>query len=573
MYRLRTASHLELDNPEIAPVRSYAGFSLIISALLYLLLLILKIRRPHFPHLDLVLAVMQYGPILLSVLWFLRSQKNTSTEPTKLPGLKSFVIAGLFAVVAVSLSWLAVQGLVNPDESGYSFLARIYRSGRIMADPLIGATANVQDTPTELYFENHILRPFGWFPKFPPGWPLVLSLAYRISAPWLPSALFGTFQLLVIAAIGSRRFSQETGAFAVVLAALSPFYLISSVGMMSHALCALLAASAFFALCQGYTTGKQIYYAAMFACLAGTLQVRPYTGFVLTIVMTCAALWLSRSDRRQLLSIFGIGVVFGALAIAGVLSYNHEYSGGWLVSPYAEARGSNLPHELSLDPRVIWHGAVQYGPNMLLETLLGGFPFLHLLAAYAVVTEKKRRTEIWILASIYCGLVLAYLLHPGGYAVFFGERFHFEGFFALALLAARGVQLLVERWQPHRRAVAFAFAVLCCLQVGETVWAVHSVSSLGEPYRKVRVVLLDSKASRLVLLHDAPGFVAKHFNLNDADWRHAPQVYLVDADMDHRADWACRYGYAQWAVVSYNPRSHAATVSEDHTQCASAGNR
>jgi hypothetical protein len=550
-----------------------AGWCLIISVLLYLLLLILRILRPHFPHLDLVFVIMQYGPILLSIVWFLRSQKNTSIEPTKLPGPRSFIVAGSFAVVAASLSWFAVQGLVNPDESGYSFLARIYQSGRIMADPLIGATANVQATPAELYFENHVLRPFGWFPKFPPGWPLVLSLAYRISAPWLPNALFGTLQLFVIAAIGSRWFSRETGAFAAVLAGLSPFYLINSVGMMSHALCALLSATACFAFCQGHATGKRIYYVGMFACLAAALQVRPYTGFVLTAVMTGAAVWLSRSDRRQLLSIVVIGAVFGALAIAGVLSYNHAYSGSWLVSPYGEAKGSNLPPELSLNPRVIWHGAVQYGPFMVLESVLGGFPFLHLLAAYAVVAEKRRRTEIWILASIYCGLVLAYMLHPGGYAVFFGERFHFEAFFALALLAARGAHLLVERWQPHRRAVAFAFAVLCCLQVGETVWAVDSVSSLGEPYRKVRVVLLDSKAPRLVLLHDAPGFVAKHFNLNDADWRHAPQVYLVDADMDHRADWACRYGYSQWVVVSYNPRSHAATVSGDHTQCASAGKR
>jgi hypothetical protein len=549
-----------------------AGWCLIISVLLYLLLLILRIRRPHFPHFDLVFLIMQYGPILLSVLWFLRSQKNTSLAPAKLPGLKSFVVAGSFAVVAASLSWFAVQGLVNPDESGYSFLARIYQSGRIMADPLIGATANVQDTPAELYFENHVLRPFGWFPKFPPGWPLVLSLAYRISAPWLPNALFGTLQLFVIAAIGSRWFSRETGPFAAVLAALSPFYLINSAGMMSHALCALLSATACFALCQGHTTGKRIYSVGMFASLAAALQVRPYTGFVLTVVMTGAALWLSRSDRRQLLSIVVIGAVFGGLAITGVLSYNHAYSGNWLVSPYAAAKGSTLPPELSVDPRVIWQGAVQYGPFMLLETVLGAFPFLHLLGAYAVVVEKQRRTEVWILASIYCSLVLAYVLHPGGYAVFLGERFHFEAFFALALLAARGAQLLVEAWRVQRRAVAFTVIVLCCLQVGETLWAIHALSSLGEPYRKVRAALVNSNTSRLVLLHDAPGFAAKHFNLNDADWRQAPQVYLVDADIDHRVDWACRYGYSRWVVVSYDPKSHAANLTEGDAHCAPAGN-
>jgi len=570
---LPTDSHLHSPSPDIARQgRHLAGWSLIASALLYLVLLALRIYRAHVGHLDIALALVQCGPVLASLLWFLRSQANLSTAPRKLPGLNINVLALCFAVVALPLSWFAVQGLVNPDESGYSFMARIYRSGRIMADPLIGATARVQDTPPELYFENHVLRPFGWFPKFPPGWPLVLSLGYRVSARWLPNALFGTLQLLVIAAIGSRWFSRETGAFAAILAALSPFYLINSVGMMSHAFCALLSATACLALCRGLASRKLSHFAAMFACLAATLQVRPYTGFVLTCVMTGAALWLSRSDRRLLVRITMVGAIFGALAIAGVLIYNHTYSGHWLVSPYAEMRGSSLPPELSLNPRIVLHGFVQYGPFMILETLLGSFPFLHLLAAYTLIVEKQNKSEVWILALVYLGLVLAYLLHPAGYAVFFGERFHFEGFFALVLLAARGAQLLVERWLIPRRAVLFALIVLCCLQVGGMLWGVHALSSLGEPYRKLRAALVSSNASRLVLLHDAPGFVAKHFNLNDADWRHASQVYLIDADSDCRAEWACRYGYSEWVVASYDPRSRAATLIGGSARCAAPQN-
>jgi 4-amino-4-deoxy-L-arabinose transferase-like glycosyltransferase len=540
---------------------------LIASAILYLILLAARIYHPHFGHLDLILAIVQYGPILLSALWFLRSQRNPLARPAQLPQLNLVALAGCFALLAFPLSCFAVQGLVNPDESGYSYLARIYRSGRIMADPLIGAAPKVQDTPAELFFANHVLRPYGWFPKFPPGWPLLLSVGYRISVQWLPNALFGTLQLLVIASIGSRWFSRETGSFAVLFAVLSPFYLINSVGMMSHASCALLAAAACLALAEALETGKLRYFAAMFACLAATFQVRPYTGFVLTCVMTSAALWLSRSSRQLLYRVLAVGIVFGAIAIAGVLFYNHAYSGSWLISPYAAAKGSNLPPELSIRPADIWHGFVQYGPFMLLQTMLGGFPFLHLLAAYALIFEQQYRKQVLILGAIYCGLVVAYLLHTGGYAVFFGERFHFEAFFALALLAARGTQLVVENWQVHRRSVAFVLVVLCGVQLGEMAWAVQALSNLGEPYRKVRAAVSSPEVTGMVFLHDAPGFVAKHFNLNDADWPHAARVYLVDADPEGRADWACRYGHSRWVVASYDPRTHTATLHEGHTNC------
>jgi hypothetical protein len=532
----------------------------------YLFVLALGSSR-RFGHLDIILALLQYGPILFLLLWYLSTQKDDRAETIGLPRLNLTAVMVCFASLAIPLSWFATRGLVNPDESGYSFQARIYRSGRLMADPLIGATAKVQETPAELFYANHILRPFGWFPKFPPGWPMVLSLGYLVSARWLPNAIFGTLQLLVMAAIGSRWFSRETGALAAVFAALSPFYLVNSVGMMSHALCAVLAAMACLCLSQALSTGKLRYYAAMFACLAATFQVRPYTGFLLTCVMTGAALWLARRNHQLLIRVLAIGGLFGALAIAGVLIYNHVYTGNWLVSPYAAAAGGNAPPELSLNPASVWHGMARYGPYMLLETLLGGFPFLHLLAGYAVVREKVHRKEVWILAALYIGLVVAYLAHPDGYAVFFGERFHFESFIALALLAARGTQLLVERWQTRRSGVIFALVVLGALQIGQLAFAIHVVSKQGEPYRKLRAALENSSISGLVFLHDSPGFVAKHFNLNEADWRHASRLYLVDAEDEHRALWACRYGFSQWWVASYDPQAHAAKIDSGHTNC------
>jgi hypothetical protein len=70
-----------------------------------------------------------------------------------------------------------------------------------------------------------------------------------------------------------------------------------------------------------------------------------------------------------------------------------------------------------------------------------------------------------------------------------------------------------------------------------------------------------------VLLHDGPGFVAKHFNLNEADWRHAVRINLIDAEPDRRGKWVCRYGVPGWTVVTYDAQSHGGIFENGKADC------
>ncbi|MGO9166992.1 MAG: hypothetical protein ACLP56_08965 [Candidatus Sulfotelmatobacter sp.] len=294
----------------------------------------------------------------------------------------------------------------------------------------------------------------------------------------------------------------------------------------------------------------------------------------MTLVLTAAALWLNRKNRHTLARVFATGFVFGIIAIAGVLISNHLYSGNWLVSPYAMFAGASLPPELSFNLGKIWQGIRQYALQTTEQSLIGTFAFAHLLAGYALLHETKRRKEIWILASVYLALVLAYLAHPadsGGLP--FGERFHFEAFFALLLLAARGLQLLIERWQTPRWALVWAMLLFVMLQVSQQAATVNVIARRGEPYRRVREAIAASGVSGLVLLQDGPGFVAKHFNLNDGDWRHAGRIYLLDAEPDRRAQWACLYGFPAYTVVTYDAHTHRGTLLKGNANCATGTNQ
>ena len=574
---MSTPSQL-LPQPRAAIVSDRArllsfGF-LTASIVLYVGVLLFATLR-GYGHSHVVLLLMQYVLILPAALSCLRSQKDKLQPVASMPRVNMWAVAICFAVLGIPLSWFSARGLLHSDESGYSFQARIYRSGHLMAEPLICVSSGVsRRTPAELAYTGHVLRPYGWFPKFPPGWPIVLMLGYLVSARWLLNPIFGVIQLVVIFALGSRCFSKETGAIAAFMAALSSFYLVNSIGMMSHALCAILAATACLCFFAGLEMGSLWYYAGMFACLAATLQVRPYTGFVVTLVLTAAALWLNRKNRRTLVRVFVIGVLFGTLSIAGVLVYNHLYTGNWLLSPYAIAHDSNLPPELTFNPGAILRSIRIHALHTSEENLIGIFPFAYLLAGYALWRETARRKEVWILASIYVALVLAYTAHANDSGeVFLGERFHFEGFFALLLVAARGLQLLVERWRPPRWALVWTMLLLMIMQLSQQAAAVNAIARRSEPYRRVREAIAASGFSGLVFLHDGPEFVAEHFNLNDADWRHADRIYLLDAEPERRAEWACRYGVPAYAVASYDEQAQRAIFVAGKADCSSGANQ
>jgi hypothetical protein len=474
----------------------------------------------------------------------------------------------LFALLALPLSWFSTRGLLNPDESGYSFAARTFLTGHLKAQPLIGAATTVVDTPDEISFGNHVLRRDGWFPKFPPGWPAVLALGYAVSMRWIVTPILGILSLLTIAAIGQELFSAEAGELAAFFAALSSFYLVNSIGMMSHALCGLLSAAACYLLFRGVHTGRLSFFAGMFAALGYALQVRPYTAFVLAVVMTAAALWQTRNNSALAIRIFVLGCVIGGIALGCVLLYNRLYTGNALVSPYALAVGASTPPELTLHAGRIWQGIAHYGQQSFEESLIGMFPFAYLLAGYALFTDRERRSEARILAAIYLSLWVAYLAHPEGSGVFFGERFHFEGIFAVFLLAARGAFLLVQRWNSSPKRVAAVLVALSMIQVSQQAATAVTVARKGEPYRRIRSATSHAPAG-IVFLQDGPGFVAKHFNLNQPDWPKAVHIFLVDAEPNLRNEWACRYGASVWTLAQYDPKTHSATVTTQTAQCVS----
>jgi hypothetical protein len=518
-------------------------------------------------HIQLPWLALEYLLVLPILIYLLRrSQKSEERLNISARVITSVVL--IFAIAGLLLSYLAVQGMLIPDEIAYDFQARIFASGHLMASPLPGSVELNRPSPAEIHYDHHIEAPYGWFTKYPPGWPLVLAIGNLAHMRWALNPLLALCLLLLTYFVGKHLFSRDVGLLAVLLCASSPFFIINSVGLMSHILSSICAAGAVLLLLRALRTGSLALFAAAFALLAIGFHIRPYTGFLVSVVLGIGTLYLLRDNPLLFRRVLGLGFLFAALTLITLALYNHAYTGKVWLSPYALASRNDNLRELTLDPHKIYGGLRTSGRRAFQETLFSTFPFMFLMAGYSLLKEKSRRTEVWTFAMLYVALVLGYTLHWDGSGIHWGERFHFEAFFAVAILAARGIELLAENWKLARSAVVTSIAVLFLLQLPLDALLARYIIQKRQIYSQIRVAANASmREVSLVFLEASEHFVARHFNLNQADWQKSPCIFLIDPGVSRRNEVACRFGRPQWAVLTYDETSRKPVKQEGIANC------
>jgi 4-amino-4-deoxy-L-arabinose transferase-like glycosyltransferase len=379
--------------------------------------------------------------------------------------------------------------------------------------------------------------------------------------------LLGSGILLLMRRIGQHVVGDNAADVAVVLVTLSPVFLAQCVGRLSHGLAGVLVAGATLACLEGVRTRKMGWLAAMFGLLVLTFHVRPFTALLVAVVLGLWMLWALRRDRvalKQAWVLAGLGVVVSA---GSVLAYNWVMTGLPLLSPYALQRGAAVPVEVSAtignvvnNLQSTWRFAAQS------ETVFS-FPFLFPLAAAGFWWAlKPGGEEPWLVAGLPVAIILGHLVQPESSASAIGERYWFEGYFALAILAGSAVVRLTAGWRPGRAYPAAVAVGLVLAQAAVLAGAVVHLDQRTEARRKVTALARRYEHCQCVvfLSNNRPAFVGSHLNLNAAEWRKAAVFYAVDPGPAERAGTAASLGRQGWIVLTYDKIAHIARVVEEH---------
>jgi hypothetical protein len=145
----------------------------------------------------------------------------------------ALVLAFFAAESSIVLNRVVFEALPHTeDEVAFLFQAMTYARGHLLAP--------APPLPAAFFIPFVIVRDGMWFGKYPPGYPLVLSLGVLVGYPPLVNALAAAACILLIVAIGRRWYDATTAWLAGLLLLVSPFFLLQAASLMAHTVCLAL---------------------------------------------------------------------------------------------------------------------------------------------------------------------------------------------------------------------------------------------------------------------------------------------------------------------------------------------
>lgn len=358
-------------------------------------------------------------------------------------------VAALVAGAGLVLAALFATGVLGriphvQDESAFLFQAKTYALGRLWAP--------VPRLPA-FFAKQHLLVYHGyWFSKFPPGWPVLLTVGVVLGAPWLVNPILAGAVLFLLYLIGREVYGHSVALLATILALSSPLLLILAGSYMAQT-ATLFYLSVFVYLLLRWSRRTQA------SAEAGSrLQRRDWQFLVPAGLFLGMALITHPVDSVA----FSLPFAFllwrrpaafwlMAAAVPGllVLLYNRALTGTFRLELYTLywkfdhlGFGHHVGRHGFTIPQGLWNDGLRLE---MLQLHLFGWPFYFALALPAIpfILGRANRWDVTFAVSalLVMGVYTAYWW-PG---IAYGPRYYYVALPWFCLLAARGVEELV-RW-------------------------------------------------------------------------------------------------------------------------------
>lgn len=301
-----------------------------------------------------------------------------------------------------------------------------------------------------------------WFSQYPPGPPLLAAAGLGIGVPWLVPPTVGALAVAALHALARRTHDADTAKIAGLLAATSPFFLVTNGSFLSHAATGLLLC-VWLVLYLDMAREGNVLTAFLAGCaLGGAAAFRPWTAAA--VGLPCAVAYLfSRMRPRCALAVFA-GAAF---PVAGVLAWNAATTGDPFLFGYEAAHGTDAlpgfgaegwwgrPHTLRSGAVGTWNNA-----NALQQYLLA-LPVPALLPCLLALGAGRHGRLLLAIAASVAAAYFVYWYQDWTY----GPRFLYSAAFPLWVLAAAGLRETARRFGPRLVTGACALGGMCSIVV------------------------------------------------------------------------------------------------------------
>lgn len=350
------------------------------------------------------------------------------------------------------------------DEMAYVWQAQVISKGKLTLPSPPGA-----DSLSIPYVVDYKGQRFA---KYPPGWPIVLSLGILLNArAWINPILAG-LSIWLIYLLGRKLFGEHVALFASFLTLSSPFFLLNAAMLFPHVWTLFLSLSFVLAWLDTFGSGEKEFPKHISVLTAGlSLGVLAFTRPLTAVgvgfpFVLHGLLSIFRGDKLTRLRVFAIGILavfLGAL----IPVWQYGVTGNAFLNPYT-----------------LWwpydkvgfgdgYGALEsgHGFETALENLrfsfdLGAGDFFGwghvwwIFPALGWLRLRKKRIA-WLVMSVFPSLVLVYMTYWT-----YTPRYYYEGLFSLTIMFSLGVFWLandVFSTKHAQQVIRIATVTICIL--------------------------------------------------------------------------------------------------------------
>jgi hypothetical protein len=446
-----------------------------------------------------------------------------------------------FAAVAILSDQVFEKVPHSEDEVAYIFQAKVFAQNRLTVP-----TPSVDYAFWTPFVVDYQGARFG---KYPPGWPLLLSLGVRLGMPWLVNAFLAMLTLALVAQLGRYFYEKAIGLLAAGLGLVTPGFLFISSSLFSHTASLFgvtLTLVAVFHLSQS-NRNQRIYAIGLGVALGATFVTRPFAavGIGLAIAIFLLILLARREVDWKILA----WITVSGLSISSLLPLFWQAIGGsptfnpyLLVWPYDRIGfGPDIgPYGYTI------HNAIFLSLPLKLTALgtgLFGWPgWTNLLFLPLPFLARRANRWDWMLLGTIFGMIFVYVFYwEWGREIGGFPRYYYDALPAFLLLTGRGICLsgqYLAKWHFRLRYVPLALVI--SFTVYSFIWTLPPLIAdqkgkydiTSEPLRVVEQANLSEPALVMVKNVESWTDFAAPFAANSPTLN-SPIIYAIDWGPEH----------------------------------------
>lgn len=295
------------------------------------------------------------------------------------------------------------------------------------------------------------------FGKYPLGFPVVLSLGVKLGARCLINPLLAGFSLWLMYLLIKKVLGGPSALLAGGLTLISPFFLMNSSNLLSHAWSLFLAVGMSLAWLDAIDErSPHTWLAAVVSafCLGALALTRPLTAVGVGLPFAVHGMLLLRRASRSLRLRLVLIVILSGLFASIHFLWQFALTGDALLNPYT----------LWWETDTLGFGTgvgFQPGGYFLKDAFVNMFKSLSsgasdlfgwqwlswLFLPFGILAIRKNPRAV-LIASVFFSLVFVYGFYWSG-SWLFGPRYYYEGLFSLTLLSTAGVRWLAGKKPAH----------------------------------------------------------------------------------------------------------------------------